>query len=473
MAGRIWGSFLNDDCGSSSASGSACRNWCWRWTTRTRTAPWPHTPKIVERLASQVSPRVRADHPHERAPMLGLARPGATVTYDLVIRGGTVVDGSGFDAFRADVGIVGRPHRPTSAASGSGVRQRSTPRATSSRPASSTAHTHMDRQVFWDGLGTWCATRRHTGVMGNCGFTLAPASAEQAPLVVRNLERAEDISGRRHAAGIAWGWTTFAEFLDVLDALPKGIDYAAQIGHSALRTYVMGERAFDDPASADDLGAMEAELRAALRAGAYGFTTSRTRQHRTSDDRPVASRIASLDELTRLVEVVARRASGPSRWSRTRRRPRRRRHVTAGPSELAVRTGVPFAGTAMANATGRASLRAMEANRRRGGPHVRRDPPPRHRGDVVVPQPTAVRPGFRSGRRCAASPRHEQRRQLRDPLVRQELVKAAHDFPYAERVGGEARPADFTTLRVLDTPVPRTRSSPRWRRHAGSIRSRR
>src|SRR5262249_22761852 len=126
-------------------------------------------------------------------------------------------------------------------------------------------HTHMDAQVFWDGLGTWsCYHGVTTVVMGNCGFTLAPASADQAPLVVRNLERAEDISGDAMAEGIRWGWTTFAEFLDVLDGLPKGIDYAAQIGHSALRTYVMGERAFTDEATDDDQAAMEAELRAAL-----------------------------------------------------------------------------------------------------------------------------------------------------------------------------------------------------------------
>ena len=84
-------------------------------------------------------------------------------------------------------------------------------------------------------------------------------------MVVRNLERAEDISGAAMAAGIDWSWTTFPEFLDTLESLPKGINYAGYLGHSALRTYVMGERAFEQAASEDDLRAMERELRDAIR----------------------------------------------------------------------------------------------------------------------------------------------------------------------------------------------------------------
>jgi N-acyl-D-amino-acid deacylase len=230
-----------------------------------------------------------------------------TAAYDLVIRGGTVVDGSGLDAYRADVGVAGdrivaigrlREHGAEEVdAEGLVV-----------TPGFVDGHTHMDAQVFWDPYGTSsCHHGVTTVVMGHCGFTLAPAAAEQRDLVVRNLERAEDISGEAMAAGIEWSWTTFAEYLDVVDTLPKGINYAANIGHSALRTYVMGERAFDGAASDDDLDAMDAELRDALRAGAFGFTTSRTRHHQTSDDRPVASRLATRDEVEH--PCRARRAS--------------------------------------------------------------------------------------------------------------------------------------------------------------------
>src|SRR5207237_4538516 len=93
-------------------------------------------------------------------------------------------------------------------------------------------------------------------------------------LVVRNLERAEDISGAAMAAGIRWTWTTFPQFLDAIDALPKGINYAGYVGHCALRSYVMGERAFEQTATEDDLRAMERELRAAIQAGPIGFPTT-------------------------------------------------------------------------------------------------------------------------------------------------------------------------------------------------------
>src|SRR6185436_18849063 len=98
--------------------------------------------------------------------------------------------------------------------------------------------------------------------------------------------------------------TTFPEFLTAVDGLPKGINYAGYVGHSALRTYAMGERAFDKAATEDDLRAMERELRAALTAGAMGFTTSRSPSHETPDRRPVASRVATWDEVRRLVGVM-------------------------------------------------------------------------------------------------------------------------------------------------------------------------
>src|SRR6185503_3406587 len=138
-------------------------------------------------------------------------------------------------------------------------------------------HTHFDAQLFWDPLGSSsCWQGITTAVMGNCGFTLAPASKEQRALAVRNLERAEDISGAAMEAGIDWRWSHFSEYLNAVDALPKGINYAANIGHSALRTFVMGEAGFEREANEDELAQMEAELQDALAAGAFGLTTSRS-----------------------------------------------------------------------------------------------------------------------------------------------------------------------------------------------------
>jgi N-acyl-D-aspartate/D-glutamate deacylase len=155
-------------------------------------------------------------------------------------------------------------------------------------------HTHMDAQVFWDPIATSsCYHGITTVVMGNCGFTLAPCAEKDKHLVVRNLQRAEDISPAAMEAGIKWSWTTYPEFLETIDALPKGINYASYVGHSAIRTFVMGERAFDGPATEDDLKAMEHQVRDAIRAGAVGFTSSRSPSHETPEGRPVASRKAS------------------------------------------------------------------------------------------------------------------------------------------------------------------------------------
>ena len=164
------------------------------------------------------------------------------MSYDLVVRNGMIVDGSGLGAFRADVGVVGNRIATIGRIRSRGATEIDA-EGLAVTPGFIDGHTHLDAQIFWDPIGAnSCWHGVTTVVMGNCGFTLAPSSAENAALVVRNLERAEDISGAAMASGIEWSWTTFAEYLDTLDRLPKGINYAANIGHSALRTYVMGEQ---------------------------------------------------------------------------------------------------------------------------------------------------------------------------------------------------------------------------------------
>jgi N-acyl-D-aspartate/D-glutamate deacylase len=373
-------------------------------------------------------------------------------SYDLVIRNGTVVDGSGLDAYRADVGIVG-----DRIASIGRIHERGTREIDAEglvvTPGFIDGHTHMDAQIFWDRQGSFSCYHGVTSVvMGNCGFTLAPASKQQAALVVRNLERAEDISPEAMAAGIEWGWTTFAEFLNVLDALPKGINYAANIGHSALRTYVMGERAFEQPASGDDLAAMSAELRAALRAGAYGFTTSRTRQHMTSDDRPVASRIASLDELQHLVEVVGEERAGMFQMVQDPPAPEERQERERWMRDLAVASGVPFvlsaSGTNGVNALRQIDDIAASGGRAVGVTH------PRGIGTLLSFRTQLPFDPLPEWRALRALPEAEQKRALRDPDTRRSLVHAAHHGSYKERLGGEPRKANFDLMRLVDKPLP-------------------
>src|SRR6202040_3747928 len=165
---------------------------------------------------------------------------------DLLIKNGTVVDGSGMPRYRADVGVksggvveIGRIRAPgerTIEADGLIV-----------APGFIDGHTHMDAQVAWDPLGSCSCWHGVTSVvMGNCGFTLAPCKPDERHLVLRNLERAEDIPAEAMKAGIDWSWETYAQYLDAVEGWPKGINYAGYVGHSALRTYAMGERAFSE-----------------------------------------------------------------------------------------------------------------------------------------------------------------------------------------------------------------------------------
>jgi len=229
---------------------------------------------------------------------------------DLIIRNGTVIDGSGMPRYRADVGVshgkiveIGRISSAASEvidAEGMVV-----------SPGFIDGHTHMDAQVSWDPLGTCSCWHGVTSVvMGNCGFTLAPCREADKALVLRNLERAEDISPAAMEAGIDWTWETFPEFLDHLEALPKGINYAGYVGHSALRTYAMGERAFSEQANEADMDIMRRELRDAIRAGAIGFSSSRSPSHLTPDGQPVASRVADWSEVEQLVGEMGKMNAG-------------------------------------------------------------------------------------------------------------------------------------------------------------------
>src|SRR5262245_31280215 len=159
------------------------------------------------------------------------------MAYDLLVKNGVVIDGSGLPRFRADVGVkngriasIGRIResaKETFDAEGHIV-----------APGIIDGHTHMDAQIFWDPLGTCsCWHGITTVVMGNCGFTLAPCAEKDKGMVIRNLQRAEDISPEAMEAGIKWTWTTYPEFLDALEALPKGINYSGYVGHSAIRTF--------------------------------------------------------------------------------------------------------------------------------------------------------------------------------------------------------------------------------------------
>lgn len=227
------------------------------------------------------------------------------MAFDLVVKNGMIVDGSGLPRYRGDVGVKDGRIAEIGRINGAAAKETVDAEGRVVAPGFVDGHTHMDAQIFWDPIGTSSCFQGVTSVvMGNCGFTLAPCREAEADLVFRNLERAEDISRAAMLAGIKWRWESFPEFLDVLEALPKGINYAGYMGHCALRTYVMGQRAFTDEATEDDLKRMVHLTKEAVAAGAHGFSTTRSVNHQTSDDKPVASRLASWEEFEALVKAM-------------------------------------------------------------------------------------------------------------------------------------------------------------------------
>jgi N-acyl-D-aspartate/D-glutamate deacylase len=277
-------------------------------------------------------------------------------------------------------------------------------------------------------------------------------------MVVRNLQRAEDIPPEAMEAGIEWRWTTFPEFLDCLESLPKGINYAGYLGHSALRTYVMGERAFDEPAGEDDLRKMERELRDAIRAGAVGFTTSRSPAHETPDARPVASRVATWGEVRRLVGVMGELNAGIFELAgegvdRTAGDPGLREyHVRL--RDLAVETGRPITFGVFSRRgvpdVWRTYLALLDETAAAGG-RMFAQVHSRSLSALLsfkTQLPFDRLPVWKDVR---ALPLAAQRQKLRDPDVRRRLVEAAGERSDRRPVGTEARPADYDWILVFDT----------------------
>jgi N-acyl-D-aspartate/D-glutamate deacylase len=218
--------------------------------------------------------------------------------HDLVIRGGTIVDGTGEPAFTGDVAIDEGVITEVGLDVGAGRRVIDADGLLVT-PGWVDIHTHYDGQATWDDV--LAPTAWHgvtTLVMGNCGVGFAPAAPDRHDWLIGLMEGVEDIPGTALAEGIRWSWETFPEYLDALSARRWTVDVGTQIAHGAVRAYVMGERgARNEPATPDDIAAMKAIVKEAITAGALGFSTSRTLAHRAIDGEPVPGTYAAEDEL--------------------------------------------------------------------------------------------------------------------------------------------------------------------------------
>jgi N-acyl-D-aspartate/D-glutamate deacylase len=231
--------------------------------------------------------------------------------FDLVIRGGTVVDGTGGATFDADVAVKDGRIAQVGRVAGSGLEEIDA-RGRIVTPGFVDVHTHYDGQATWDSRlqpSSWHGVT--TVVMGNCGVGFAPCRPADHDLLIRLMEGVEDIPFPVLTEGLPWTWESYPDYLDHLAGRRFDVDVGSQLPHAALRVFVMGQRGVDrEPATEADIAAMAAIAKRAMEAGALGFGTSRTLNHRSSDGSPIATLTAGEDELTGIALGMAAAGRG-------------------------------------------------------------------------------------------------------------------------------------------------------------------
>jgi N-acyl-D-aspartate/D-glutamate deacylase len=226
------------------------------------------------------------------------------MAHDLVIRDGTIIDGTGAAPMTGDVAIDGDRLTQVGGRAGAGRREiRASGLVVS--PGFVDPHTHYDAQICWDAaLTPSCWNGITSVVMGNCGFTIAPCKPDGRDRLMRMLERVEGMSLPALRAGITWDWETFPQYLDAVGALRPALNVGSLMGHSALRYYVLDDAAARRAATAAEVERMCEILRAGLRAGGLGFSTSQAPTHFGGDGQPVPSRLADDEEVLALAAVL-------------------------------------------------------------------------------------------------------------------------------------------------------------------------
>jgi N-acyl-D-aspartate/D-glutamate deacylase len=231
--------------------------------------------------------------------------------FDLVIRHGTIIDGSGGAPFEGDVAVKNGRIAAVGGVNGNGA-QEIDARGRLVTPGFVDIHTHYDGQATWEGrLQPSSLHGVTTVVSGNCGVGFAPCREQDQDRLIRLMEGVEDLPFPVLKAGLPWNWESFPDYLDSLASRQFDADIGLMLPHAALRVFVMGERGANrEPATADDIALMAALAEAAMNAGAIGFSTSRTLNHRTSDGQPTPTLTAAEDELMGIALALARTGKG-------------------------------------------------------------------------------------------------------------------------------------------------------------------
>jgi len=228
------------------------------------------------------------------------------MTTDLVIRGGSVIDGTGSPAFTADIAVEDDRIVEIGKVEGKGKREIDADGQIVT-PGFVDIHTHLDAQLAWDPIASSSCWHGVTSVvLGNCGVTFAPVTKGGATVLAEMMESVEDIPAESILNGLSWNWSSYGEYLDEVENLPKGVNVGGMVGHCAVRLAAMGERSIDEtPATPEDIEAMVPMVKEAMDAGALGFSTSRTFLHKVPDGRFVPGTHATAEELLAFAEVMA------------------------------------------------------------------------------------------------------------------------------------------------------------------------
>jgi N-acyl-D-aspartate/D-glutamate deacylase len=234
------------------------------------------------------------------------------MTYDLLIRNGTIVDGRGGEPYVGDVAVQDGVIKAVGSVNGETATREIDATGLLVTPGFVDLHTHYDGQAIWsDRLTPSSAHGVTTVVMGNCGVGFAPCRKEDHDVLVDVMAGVEDIPGVVMTDGLPWSWETFPEYMDALDAGTRDIDVAAYLPHSPLRVYVMGQRGADrEPATAEDLAKMRALAKEAMEIGALGFASSRLTIHKTESGSPIPSYEAAREEIEEIARGVVDAGGG-------------------------------------------------------------------------------------------------------------------------------------------------------------------